>query len=52
VRVKISEGPFGSPQVKPEFDDCAGLARTHGVAVRDVIAAALVAAGRGSAERG
>jgi pyridinium-3,5-bisthiocarboxylic acid mononucleotide nickel chelatase len=43
IRVKVSEGPFGPPQVKPEFDDCATAARTHGVPVREVIAAALAA---------
>jgi uncharacterized protein (DUF111 family) len=40
VRVKISEGPFGPPQIKPEFDDCAAAARTHGVPVREVVSAA------------
>ncbi|MBK8256060.1 MAG: nickel pincer cofactor biosynthesis protein LarC [Polyangiaceae bacterium] len=45
IRVKISEGPFGPPQVKPELDDCAAAARQHGVPVREVVAAAL-AAGR------
>jgi uncharacterized protein (DUF111 family) len=44
IRVKISEGPFGPPQVKPEFDDCASGAKAHGVPVREVIAAALTAA--------
>ena len=43
IRVKISEGPFGPPQIKPEFDECASAARTHGVPVREVIAAALAA---------
>ncbi len=43
IRVKISEGPFGPPQVKPEFEDCAAAARTHGVPVREVIAAAMAA---------
>jgi hypothetical protein len=43
IRVKISEGPFGPPQVKPEFEDCAAAAKTHGVPVREVIAAALAA---------
>ncbi len=44
VRVKISEGPFGPPLLKPELEDCAALARTHGVPVREVVAAALAAA--------
>jgi uncharacterized protein (TIGR00299 family) protein len=44
IRVKVSEGPFGPPQKKPEFDDCAAAAKTHGVPVREVIAAALAAA--------
>jgi len=43
IRVKVSEGPFGPPQIKPEFDDCAAAARSHGVPVREVIAAALAA---------
>jgi uncharacterized protein (TIGR00299 family) protein len=43
IRVKISEGPFGPPQIKPEFDDCAAAARTHGVTLREVIQAALLA---------
>lgn len=43
VRVKVSEGPFGPPQIKPEFDDCAAAARTHGVTLREVIQAALLA---------
>jgi hypothetical protein len=40
IRVKISEGPFGPPQIKPEFDDCAKAAREHGVSVREVVEAA------------
>ena len=43
IAVKVSEGPFGPPQTKPEFDDCASAAKTHGVPVREVIAAALAA---------
>lgn len=46
VRVKISDGPFGPPQIKPEFDDCVALARTSGVPVREVVAAAAAAARR------
>ena len=44
IRVKISEGPFGPPQIKPELDDCAAAARAHGVPLREVVAAALSAA--------
>ena len=44
VPVKIAGGPFGPPQIKPEFDACAAAARTHGVPVREVVRAALVAA--------
>jgi uncharacterized protein (TIGR00299 family) protein len=44
IRVKVSEGPFGPPQIKPELDDCAAAARTHGTPVREVVAAALAAA--------
>jgi uncharacterized protein (TIGR00299 family) protein len=46
IPVKVSEGPFGPPQVKPEFDACAAAARAHGVPVREVIVAALTAASR------
>lgn len=46
IAVKIAEGPFGPPQIKPEFDACAKAARDHGVPVRVVIAAALAAASR------
>jgi uncharacterized protein (TIGR00299 family) protein len=44
IPVKVSEGPFGPPQIKPEFDACAAAARTHGIPVREVLAAALSAA--------
>jgi len=44
IAVKVSEGPFGPAQLKPEFDVCAEAARLHGVPVREVIAAALAAA--------
>jgi pyridinium-3,5-bisthiocarboxylic acid mononucleotide nickel chelatase len=42
--VKISEGPFGPPQIKPEFDACARAAQAHGVPVREVLRAAVAAA--------
>jgi len=41
IPVKIAEGPFGPPQIKPEFDACSRAAHAHGVPVRVVIAAAL-----------
>jgi pyridinium-3,5-bisthiocarboxylic acid mononucleotide nickel chelatase len=44
IPVKVGSGPWGSPQIKPEFDACAALAAEHGVAVRDVVQVALVAA--------
>jgi uncharacterized protein (DUF111 family) len=43
VSVKVSDGDYGPPQVKPEFDECAALARKSGVPVREVIAQALAA---------
>jgi uncharacterized protein (DUF111 family) len=42
VRCKVSEGPYGPPQSKPEYEDCARLATQAGVPVREVIRAALV----------
>jgi uncharacterized protein (TIGR00299 family) protein len=42
--VKVSGGPYGPAQLKPEFDACAEAARVHGVPVRVVLAAALAAA--------
>jgi pyridinium-3,5-bisthiocarboxylic acid mononucleotide nickel chelatase len=44
IPVKVAEGDFGPPQRKPEFDACLAAARTHGVPVRAVLEAALVAA--------
>jgi pyridinium-3,5-bisthiocarboxylic acid mononucleotide nickel chelatase len=42
--VKVARGPYGPPQLKPEFDACAAAALAHGVPVRVVLAAALKAA--------
>ena len=47
VPVKVSSGPFGPPQRKPEFDACLALAKKHDVPVREVLEAALVAASSG-----
>ena len=41
--VKIAEGPFGPPQRKPELDACLSAAKAHGVPVREVLEAALLA---------
>jgi uncharacterized protein (DUF111 family) len=46
IPVKVSEGPYGPPQVKPEFDACAQAAAVADVPVREVIAEALAAFGR------
>ena len=44
IPVKIAEGPFGPPQIKPEFDACLAAATAHGVPVREVVQAATAAA--------
>ncbi len=44
VPIKISRGPFGPPQVKPEFDAVREIALAKGVPLREVLAAALAAA--------
>ncbi len=44
IPVKVATGPFGPPQMKPEFDACAAAAAAHGVPVREVLRAAIVAA--------
>jgi uncharacterized protein (TIGR00299 family) protein len=44
IPVKVAEGPYGPPQVKPEFDACLAAARAHGVPVREVLRAASAAA--------
>jgi uncharacterized protein (TIGR00299 family) protein len=46
VPVKVSEGHFGPPQIKPEFDACVAVARANDVPVREVINEALVEARR------
>jgi uncharacterized protein (TIGR00299 family) protein len=45
IPVKVATGPFGPPQLKPEFDACAEAARVHGIPVREVVRAATTAAG-------
>ncbi len=42
--MKVSEGPYGPPVIKPEFDAFVRAAESAGVTVREVIAAALQAA--------
>ena len=44
IPVKVSEGPYGPPQLKPEFSRCQEIAAADGVPVREVLAAALAAA--------
>jgi hypothetical protein len=44
IPIKIATGPFGPPQMKPEFDACVAAATTHGVPVREVLRAAMAAA--------
>ncbi len=44
IAVKIAEGPFGPPQVKPELDACVAAAQAHGVPLREVMRAAIAAA--------
>jgi uncharacterized protein (DUF111 family) len=44
IPVKTSEGPYGAPVVKPEFDACAAIAARERVPVRVVLAEALRAA--------
>ena len=44
IRCKVSEGPFGPPQIKPEYEDCVARAREAGVPLREVIRAAVALA--------
>jgi uncharacterized protein (TIGR00299 family) protein len=44
IPVKIAEGPFGPPQVKPELDACAAAAKAHGVPLKTVLADVMSAA--------
>ena len=41
IPIKVAEGPFGPPQIKPEFSVCAAAARTHNVPVREVLRVAM-----------
>jgi len=47
IPVKVAEGPYGPPRLKPEFDACVRAAEAAGVSVREVLAAALKAAESG-----
>jgi uncharacterized protein (TIGR00299 family) protein len=42
IPVKIALGPYGPPQIKPEFDACLRASHEHGVPVREVLRVALV----------
>ena len=44
IPVKVAEGPFGPPQIKPELDACAAAAKAHGVPLRVVLADVMSAA--------
>ncbi|MCJ7543045.1 MAG: nickel pincer cofactor biosynthesis protein LarC [Phycisphaerae bacterium] len=48
VRVKVGRRGEREITVSPEFDDCQAAAKAHGVAVRDVLAAAVAAYRQGS----
>jgi uncharacterized protein (TIGR00299 family) protein len=50
IPVKIAEGPFGPPQVKPEFDACLAAASTHCVPVREVLRMTTAAAAHATKE--
>jgi hypothetical protein len=41
IPVKVSEGPYGPPQLKPEFEACVRAADAAGVPVKQVLAEAL-----------
>jgi len=43
IPLKVSEGPYGPPRLKPEFDACAEAAQRAGVPVSVVISATLAA---------
>jgi uncharacterized protein (DUF111 family) len=43
VRIKLGLAGGAVSSATPEFEDCAALARQHGVAVREVVAAAIAA---------
>jgi uncharacterized protein (TIGR00299 family) protein len=46
IPVKVGEGPYGPPQVKPEFDACVRAAAAADVPVREVLAEVLAAFAR------
>ncbi len=43
VQVKVRTLPSGEERASPEYEDCATIAHTHGVALRDVMDAAMLA---------
>jgi len=43
IPLKVSEGPYGAPQAKPEFSACERAAESAGVPVREVLVEALAA---------
>jgi hypothetical protein len=47
IPVKVAEGPFGPPQVKPELDACLRAAEVHRVPLREVLRAAMAAVEQG-----
>ncbi|CAN5148533.1 nickel pincer cofactor biosynthesis protein LarC [soil metagenome] len=44
IPVKVAEGPYGPPQIKPELDACALAAKSHGAPLRVVLAEVMSAA--------
>ena len=51
IAVKVAEGDGLPPSRKPEFDACAKAATEHGVPVKDVVQAAMLAVMLGKAKK-